>query len=161
SLLATAEVVFEAPSASPEEHIPMVAIPRSLSLRAGLMLGLFFSLAATQASRGQGGSGDKKPLAPPEGVLLKWRFGHDKPFFQTQTTVTKQTMKVMGQEVKQDQTQTYFMQWTPLGLDRDGNYRVKQKIVGVVSEMDIGGNKITFDSRMKNAPMNPLSDMLQ
>jgi len=79
-----------------------------------------------------------------------------KPFFQEQTTTTKQKMKVMGQEVIQDQTQTFMIMWTPKEM-KDKNYVVEQQIVGIDMKIDIGGNKIAYDSKVKN-PKNPMTD---
>jgi len=82
-----------------------------------------------------------------------------KPFFQEQATETKQTMTVMGQKVEQKQDQTFLIQWTPGDL-KGKNYVVKQKIVGVKMNIDIGGNKISFDSTAKN-PKNPMTDFFE
>ncbi len=80
------------------------------------------------------------------------------PFFQSYETDTTQTMKVMGQDVTQKQKQTFFVQWTPKDKDKDGNYVVEQKIIGVVMDIDIGGNKISYDSRKPQQPKNPMTE---
>jgi hypothetical protein len=77
------------------------------------------------------------------------------------TTKTKQTMKVQNMEVIQDQTQTFIIQWTPKGKDKDGNWTVKQKIVAVKMNIKIGGNEIAFDSQDKSPPNNPLTDFFK
>jgi hypothetical protein len=82
-----------------------------------------------------------------------------KPFYQEQTTTTKQKIKVQGQEVTQDQTQTFIVQWTPKEMSGT-DYVVAQKIVGVKMSIDIGGNKITYDSTAKN-PKNPMTDFFE
>jgi hypothetical protein len=89
---------------------------------------------------------------------LVWKAfdGKDK-FYQEMTTVTEQKMKVMDMEVKQTQTQTFFIEWTPEKSDKD-SWTVKQKIIGVVMNINIGGNSIPFDSRLKEQPANPLTD---
>jgi hypothetical protein len=80
-----------------------------------------------------------------------------KPFFQEVTTKTKQTIKVMGQEVVQDQSQTFIIQWTPKEM-AGKDYVVAQRIVGVKMSIEIGGNKISYDSTVQNQPKNPMTD---
>jgi len=85
-------------------------------------------------------------------------FDKKEPFYQEIETKTNQTMKVMGQEVVQKQDQTFYVKWTPNGKDKDGNFEVKQQIVGVKMNIDIGGNKISFDSTDPKQPKNPMTD---
>lgn len=87
-------------------------------------------------------------------------FAGKAPFYQELTTETVQTMKVMGQEVKQEQKQTFYIQWTPLEPKGD-SYVVSQKIIGVKMNIDIGGNKISYDSTDANAPANPMTDFFK
>lgn len=79
-----------------------------------------------------------------------------KPFYQKLTTKTEQSMKVMGQDIKQTQEQTFFLSWTPKD-PVGGNWVVTQKIEGVVMAISIGGAKFDYDSR-KNNPANPMKD---
>jgi hypothetical protein len=79
-----------------------------------------------------------------------------KPFFQEQKTETEQNMTVQGQKVTQKQSQTFMILWTPKEK-KDGNYVVTQQIKGVKMAIDIGGNKIEYDSTKKN-PKNPMTD---
>lgn len=79
-----------------------------------------------------------------------------KPFYQEQTTKTTQNMTVQGQKVTQEQEQTFMILWTPKEM-KDGNYVVTQQIKGVKMKIDIGGNKIEYDSTKKN-PKNPMTD---
>ena len=51
--------------------------------------------------------------APGQEVTLKWDFQKGKPFYQEMTTTTKQTMKVMGMDVTQNQTQSFTFGWMP------------------------------------------------
>jgi hypothetical protein len=67
-------------------------------------------------------------------------------------------MKVMGQTVVQTQDQTFLIQWTPQDKDAQGNYVVKQKILGVKMEINIGGNKIPYDSTSAAKQKNPMTD---
>jgi len=82
-------------------------------------------------------------------------------FYQTLTTKTNQKMKVAGQELAQDQEQTFFVHWIPEDKDAKGNWIVKQKIVGVRMKIDIGGNKIEYDSVADQQPQNPLTDFFK
>lgn len=100
-----------------------------------------------------------KEQAKPSGDA--WQFKAfepaSKPFYQVQTTTTKQKIKVMGQEVTQDQSQTFVILWTPKPM-KDKDWVVDQKIVGVKMNIDIGGNKISYDSTAPNNPKNPMTD---
>ena len=91
-------------------------------------------------------------------VKLEWKFQKGKPFYQELKTETKQDMKVMGQEVKQSQTQTVYFSWTPTEQDKDKNWIIKQKIEGVKMDIEIGGNRITYDSTATGASNNPLKE---
>jgi hypothetical protein len=82
-------------------------------------------------------------------------------FYQTLNTKTVQNMKVMGQELKQEQKQTFYIQWTPLDKDAKGNWVVEQQIIGVEMDIDIGGNKIAYKSTDKGQGQNPLSDFFR
>jgi hypothetical protein len=80
-----------------------------------------------------------------------------KPFYQMLETDTEQNMKVMGQEVTQKQKQTFYIKWTPeKGEGKD--LVVKEKIIGVKMNIDIGGNKIAFDSTDEKQSNNPMAD---
>jgi hypothetical protein len=103
----------------------------------------------------------KKDDAAQGSVLKLTAFDADaKPFFQELKTNTTQTMKVMGQEIVQKQDQTFVVEWIPKAKDKDGNYVVTQKIVGIKMNIDIGGNKISFDSTQKNQK-NPMTDFFE
>lgn len=84
----------------------------------------------------------------------------DNKFYQELTTDTKQTMKVMGQEVKQDQKQTFYIEWT-VGEPKGDDWIVTQKIIGVKMDINIGGNKIAYDSTDEKAPKNPMTDFFE
>src|SRR5262249_19101408 len=42
-----------------------------------------------------------------DAIKLSWKFEKGKPFYQQMTTTTQQTMKIMGMEVSQNQSQTF------------------------------------------------------
>ena len=96
------------------------------------------------------------------GTKLAWKFEKDKTFYQTMKTETKQTMKVMNNDVNQTQKQTFYLSWTVADQDPQGNWVVKVKIEGVKLDITIAGTNISFDSTAANPPANnPLSDFFQ
>jgi hypothetical protein len=104
-----------------------------------------------------------KPVADkgnPDKANLVWKFEKDKPFYQKMTTTTKQDMTVMGNKVNQTQTQTFYFSWTPEKQEGD-SWVLKQKIEGVTMEIDIGGNKIPYDSLKDNNANNPLGEFFK
>jgi hypothetical protein len=99
-----------------------------------------------------------------DAVKLEWIFEKGKPFYQEMNTKTKQTMKIMAMDnITQNQEQTFYFSWTPLEQDKDKNWIVDQEIVGVKMDIEIGGNKITFDSTNPSAGAanNPLADFFK
>lgn len=82
------------------------------------------------------------------------------PFFQTVKTSTTQVMKVQGQEVKQVQDQTFTLGWTPKAKSGE-DYVVVQKILAVKMDIDIAGNKVSYDSTATNQPRNPMTEFFQ
>lgn len=91
---------------------------------------------------------------------LKWKFEKDKTIYQELTTETTQDMKVMGMDVKQKQKQTFYFSWKPTE-QKDGKWTIKQRIEGVKMEIEIGGNKIAYDSEAPGAGNNPLADFFK
>ena len=98
--------------------------------------------------------------AQDDAVDLKWKFKKGETFYQTLTTETNQKMKVMGMEVKQKPTQTFFFSWTPVE-EKDKAWTIKQKIEGLKMEIEIGGNTISYDSTNPGAGANPLGDFFK
>jgi hypothetical protein len=86
------------------------------------------------------------PKAGGEEVTIKWEFQKDKPFYQEMTTSTKQTMKLMGQDLSQTQKQTFTFSWTPKEQTKEKNWVIVQKIEAIQMEVEIAGNKVNFDS---------------
>ena len=76
---------------------------------------------------------------------LVWKFEKNKTFYQTMTTKTNQTMKVMNNDVTQKQKQTFYFSWTPIE-EKDDKWTLEQKILGVKMDIDIGGSPIKYDS---------------
>lgn len=87
------------------------------------------------------------PAFAQDSADLKWKFEKDKTFYQEMSTTTKQSMKVMGMDITQNHNQTFWFSWTPVAQDKDKNWQIKQKIIGVQMDIEISGNKISYDSR--------------
>ncbi len=107
-------------------------------------------------------AGSKMPVfAGDKEQKLEWKAfdPKGKPFYQTLTTKTEQKMKVMGMDITQNQSQTFYIQWTP-GDKSGDNWVVTQKIIGVKMDIDIGGNKISYDSTQPQ-PNNPMTDFFK
>jgi Family of unknown function (DUF6263) len=98
--------------------------------------------------------------ATPDKAKLVWNFKEGEPFYQKMTTTTHQDMSVQGNKVSQQQNQTFYFVWTPEKKDGD-TWIIKQKIDGVAMEIDIGGNKISYDSTKDNNPNSPLGDFFK
>jgi hypothetical protein len=96
---------------------------------------------------------------PQESSGLVVKFEKGRTFYQTITTHTDQTMKVLGQEVKQSQNQTFVLSWTPEKRDGD-SWVVKLKVEGVKMEIDIGGQKMAYDSTRAKKEKGALDDFL-
>ncbi len=137
------------------------------SLLALLMLLLATLPASTQEKdKEKEKDKDKAEEKPPaevkagDKVELKWKFEKGKTFYQQLTTETTQDMKVMGSEVKQKQNQTFYFSWTPLE-QKDKDWILEQEIRGVKVEIEIGGNKIGYDSTNPGPGNNPLADFFK
>jgi hypothetical protein len=98
---------------------------------------------------------ETKPAAGNSAFKLK-AFEGKTPFYQTLTTKTNQSIKVMGQEVKQEQKQTFYVKWTPVSYTGD-TIVVTEQIVGINMNIDIGGNTISYDS-VDTTSKNPMTD---
>jgi hypothetical protein len=96
-----------------------------------------------------------------DSATLKWKFTKNQPFYQKMDTKTDQTMKVMGTDVKQVQSQTFYFKWTPQESTPDGGWTIEQQIVGVKMTIDIGGNKVEYDSTKDQPGANPLADFFK
>src|SRR5262245_12331655 len=92
------------------------------------------------------------------GVRLEWRFIADKPFYQHMVTETTQKMKVQGTDISSTQKQTFLIRWSPVKQLPDRSWVVKYKVEAMKAEIDMAGNKLTFDSA-KPDPKNPLTQL--
>jgi Family of unknown function (DUF6263) len=120
-----------------------------------------------QQTKDKDGKDQKKAeatQAPPMGggtkLTLKAFEPKAKTFWQEMATKTKQEMKVMQMQVTQTQDQTFWVSWTP--EDKKGNdLVVKQKITDLKMDIEIGGNKISYNSTDMNQQSNPLTDFFK
>jgi len=106
-------------------------------------------------------AGLSAPSFAQEAVTLKWEFQKDKPFYQEMKTTTNQTMKVTGMDITQKQEQTFIFSWTPKEQDKDKNWIINQKIEAIKMDIEMGGNKINYDSAVPGTTNNPLSDFFK
>jgi hypothetical protein len=102
--------------------------------------------------------------SPAQTTKLEWKFteGDKGKFYQTVTTKTKQEMTITGQKITQSQSQTFIFSWTPKKYDKEKKtWTVVQKIEGVKMEIEIGGNKISYDSTKDSGQNNPLGEFFK
>jgi hypothetical protein len=107
--------------------------------------------------------GKEKPGPEATGDKLEWKaFGKEgDKFYQEMVTKTEQKMKVMTMEVTQKQNQTFYVEWATQKVT-DKEYVVKQTILGVKMDIEIGGNKISYDStNLKDQQNNPLTEFFK
>jgi len=107
---------------------------------------------------------DKKddPKSSSDEADLKWGLKAGTTFFQKMVTKTEQQMTVSSNTVEQKQEQTFLFSWTPEKQEADGAWVIKQKIEVVIMKIDIGNQKIEYDStKADNAGNNPLSEFFK
>jgi hypothetical protein len=138
----------------------MLNIARRLG---ALLLISSFALPALGQQKDAAKEGAKDaPKAPAGEVTLAWEFQKDKPFYQEMTSDSKQTLKLMGQEITQTQKHIFVFSWTPKEQDKDKNWIVTQKIEGIRVDIEIAGNKVQFDSsNQATAQNNQLADLFK
>jgi hypothetical protein len=99
------------------------------------------------------------PAFGQEPVTLKWRIEKDKPIFEEMTRETTSIVKVAGSETKTVQKETYRYSWTPIDQDRQGNWRIKQKIEGMkLTQETVGASPVKYDSS-NEAANSPQADI--
>lgn len=118
--------------------------------RAPLVLGLFIILLSV-------GIGAAKPIPKDAGDVLRLKFEKGQTYFLEMKTKTIQKMKVMQQDVNQDQDQTVVLQITPQARTPNNDWLVGVSIVGMRLKMNIGGNAIDFDSANPAPGASPLA----
>ena len=103
------------------------------------------------------------PVMPrAEEVSLRFRFDKAPAYFAEITTETKQTMRVMGQEVVQTQLQKFLLRCTTEGMNEKGEGLLGIKIVGIAMNLDIGGVRIVVCGPGAGKPAgDPVSDLFR
>ena len=96
-------------------------------------------------------------------ATLEWKFTKGGKFYQTMATTTTQNMKVQGSDVVQKQDQTFYFKWEVSDVNKQKNtVTLKQKIIGLKMNIDIGGSKIAYDSTAKDSGTNnPLNKFFE
>jgi RNA polymerase sigma factor (sigma-70 family) len=142
-----------------------------LATAAILALGLLGGGAGLMAHRVQAVEPAQKPAATTaagapaaaraEEASFRWSFRKDRPFYQEVTTETWQAMRVLGSAVPQTQKQTFIFRWSPQEQDRDGNWILKQRIESVKLDLEVGANRISFDSSKAADATSPLAEFYE
>jgi hypothetical protein len=134
---------------------------RSLLAAVVVFVGLTAVLARDDTKKDDKKGDTEKPKAT---LVWKLEDKDGKPiptFYQKMETTTNQTMKVSNQEVTQKQKQTFYFSYTPEKKEGD-TWTIKQKIEGVVMNIEIGGTTINYDStKGADQPNNPLGDFFK
>ncbi len=94
------------------------------------------------------------------GECLEHRFIAGRPLYQKTVTETSQKMTIGGNEIVQAQKQALLFRWAPVRQLPDGNWLVKQKLQAAQVEIEVGGNKISYDSS-KPGGKHPLAAFFQ
>jgi RNA polymerase sigma factor (sigma-70 family) len=136
-----------------------LALAAAAVLAVGL-LGGGAAFRACQADAGEPAQAQRPAAKQRPALALRWKFEAGRPFYQEVTTETVQTMKVMNNDVKQTQRQTFFFRWEPVEKRGDA-WVLKQKVEGVRLDVDIGGSKIEYDSTKEGTATNPLAEFFK
>lgn len=106
---------------------------------------------------------EKAEQKPPEksGTSeLKWSFKAGDKFFQKMTTRTEQSLKIQGQQIKQDQEQEFVFSWTVKSAAPE-KVELEQKIESVNMRIRIGSNEISYNSASKDQTENPVASFFK
>jgi hypothetical protein len=96
----------------------------------------------------------------PDRGVFRWQFEVGRFHVFEQVTDTEQEISVMGQQIKQTQLQVARIRLTPLRAVGAGRWLLGLRIEGMKLEIDIGGQKTSFDSDTPN-PGGPLADLFK
>jgi hypothetical protein len=94
-------------------------------------------------------------------VDMKWKLEKGQTFRQEMTTETKQQMNIMGNNIAQNQKQTFIMSFTPVEQDKDKNWIIKQRIEAVKMEIQVGGQPVVYDSTKEGGGSQPLNEFFR
>jgi hypothetical protein len=89
-----------------------------------------------------------------EGKKFDLKLEKDKKFYEKMSTDVSQVIKVMGQDLTQNQQSIFYFKWTPVKQEGD-KWEVADEIEGLSMSIDISGNKISYDSTQSDGgPMS-------
>jgi len=142
-----------------KKWVQMCSVIIGLSLFGGIVVQAIES-ETTEPGQPQQLASPKQSEGKNPGVVLEWKFEKDKPFYQELTTEVDQIIKIQSIETRQKQTQIFYLVWTPLEKDGD-NWRLRQTILGLKTDIDIGGNRISFDSSQERHQDRSLFEFFQ
>jgi len=91
---------------------------------------------------------------------LKWKFEKGKTFYQEMVINTDQKLTLMGNDIPIKNKQTIITSWTPEKQDKDKNWVVAEKILAMKMDIEMLGQKISYDST-KNAGPPALVDAMK
>src|SRR5262249_7032034 len=94
-----------------------------------------------------------------DSVELRAAFTAGRPFYLEYSSTTRQVTTVMHREHTQTGSQAYQTLWTPLNK-KDGMVAVKVKVLDVRLDIELGSDRIRYDSRASSNERtdNPLAD---
>jgi hypothetical protein len=96
------------------------------------------------------------PVMPPAAEWLQLNLQAGPPFYAKVTSDTTQVMIAQGQQVRQTQLQTFWLQWTPHGRNDQGQARLTMKILDITMKLDIGGVTMDEPNPMSSSPLTAL-----
>ena len=128
-----------------------VVLPLSLLAGGGAFLAL---RVQAENPRGVQSDEESQPPAADDQVTLQWEFEIDKPFYQEMTTITRQDMLFLPANANgvYGHEQTLYFSWRPVGLDKDGNWVLKQKVEAVRFVFRDAGGKKTYEYDSRKDP---------
>jgi hypothetical protein len=84
---------------------------------------------------------DKAPLA--------WSFVKNQTFYQEVSIDAANTVTFQGQQIMVTMRETWHFAWTPIRQEKNGNWVLRQKLLGCKLNMDLFGMKIEIDTTKK------------
>jgi hypothetical protein len=118
---------------------------------AAILLGLFAILVGLETATA-------KPVPKEVAEALRLKFEKGKVYYLEMKTKTVQKMKVMQQDVDQNQFQTIVIEIKPESQTANREWIVGIAVVGMHFKMALAGNNIEFDSNnpMPGSPVAPI-----
>lgn len=92
------------------------------------------------------------PSHAQEQVSLGWKFVVTKTFYQEARTHLKLTTTIENKVVAESKLETLVISWTPVGQNAKGCWLLDGAIESMRVESDLGGRKVSFDSKTDSNP---------